>query len=150
MSNVFESYGDAATAAPVRRKEAIAVRRAEKTEAKRAMAALDETAILMKGYRVWLRERLAKLHEGPFGAEIKGLESFLRAMTPASAGDLIEFFRQASWMRRADSNTRFEILDLVSRAITRVRVNAGHTPFDDPMPDEPNNAFLDIKEMLAC
>jgi hypothetical protein len=43
---------------------------------------------------------------------------------------------------------RFEILALVDAAIVRLRERSALTPFDDPLPHEPPNAFQIIKELL--
>ena len=144
MSNPFESYGDAATVAPIRRREL----RRDSAMAIKAQKQLDEQAYLLKGYNSWVKERREALFAGPFGKECKALNSILRTMTPSSAPALISFIQKANWLKEADADTRHEVLAMVSNGITRVRLNAGLPPFDDAMPGEPDNAFLIIRDHI--
>lgn len=145
MSNPFESYGDAATVAPVKRQQLNIEKRRDSALARKAQADLEERASLLRGYNAWIRERRDELFAGPFGKECRALNALLRTMTPSSAPALVKFIENASWLKEADADTRHEVLAMVSNGITRVRLSAGLTPFDDALPGEPDNAFLIIR-----
>jgi hypothetical protein len=148
MTNPFEALAAAEKPAWEKRKERIADKRAATFAAR--VKADDEAEQLTKLYNAMRRGRLAALESGPYGEGVKALRKFLRTMTLESAPDLIEVVRcaHAGWLGEADPDTRHEVLDLISRGITSLRERNGLTPYDDPMPDEPLNAFLEIREML--
>jgi len=49
----------------------------------------------------------------------------------------------------ADRNTRFLVLHLIDSAMTELRERYLLSPFDDPIFDEPPNAFLLIRDILS-
>jgi hypothetical protein len=64
-----------------------------------------------------------------------------------TADALIEHVRANDWAS-ADGDMRLLALRLADAAIVRLRERAGLEPFDDPLPDQPSNAFLSLRELL--
>lgn len=148
MTNAFETYSEATKPAWKARQERIATKRTETRAKTAAERQLEENDALLRGYNAWLKEREAALLARSIGREVKGLLTFLRTMTLSSAPPLVRLVETASWMRNADRATRAELLWLIDRGITRLRVREGLPPFDDALPGEPDNAFLTIREAL--
>lgn len=149
MTNAFDAYAEATKPAWKARKERIAVKRTEARAKTAAERQLEENDALLRGYNAWLKERQETLLASPIGREVKGLLTFLRTMTLSSAPALVRLVETASWMRNAEPPTRAELLWLIDRGITRLRVREGLPPFDDALPGEPDSAFLTIREALA-
>ncbi len=51
--------------------------------------------------------------------------------------------------RATNSATRSLVLHLISSAMVELRTRLEMPPFDDPMPDEEDNAFMKIRRILA-
>ena len=68
-------------------------------------------------------------------------------MTMESTTVLVEHVHTDGW-NSTDANTRFLALHLIGGAIVRTRERAGLAPFDDPLFDQPPDAFLILREML--
>ncbi len=113
-----------------------------------AERARDEETALLRRYKAYQRQRNAELLAGPHGADIRILVTFLRGMGQASGRELVARVADAVWLRTADDETRQAVLRIIGAAITRAREKAGLAPFDDPFPDQPQNAFQQIRDML--
>jgi hypothetical protein len=101
-------------------------------------------------FHSWKRERRAQLDAalaGPRGHALKRLVAFLNVMTLESVGALIDRVRADDWPT-ADADTRFLVLHLVGVTIMHLRERAGLPSFDDPLFDQPPNAFLRLREIL--
>lgn len=107
-----------------------------------------EETILERRYKASKRQRNADLLAGPYGADIRVLVTFLRGMGPASGKELVARVSDAVWLRTADDDTRHAVLGIIGSAIARAREKRGLDPFDDPFPDQPPNAFVQIRAML--
>jgi hypothetical protein len=148
--NAFLNIADTQMASPVKAKHRARDAREDKapmvptpTEKK-----LREQQKLLTVWRAWHREMEAELLTGPYGKDIKGLQTFIRTMPLSSAGALIKLIQGARWLRGADAATRQGVLWIVARGIQRLRERNGLDPFDDALPGEPPTAFEEIREML--
>jgi hypothetical protein len=105
--------------------------------------------------RAWRRRAAARsitagretLLAGPHGPAARDLIAFLAAMTLADAAVLLARVERGPW-REANADTRFEILELIDDAIVELRERAGLAPFRDPLPGQPPNVFLLLREAL--
>jgi hypothetical protein len=141
-SGAFLELADKQISAPAKARQRAAEKRAETRERDKALEERDRQARM---WRAWRRAKIEELLAGPYGTDVKALVDFLEQLS--SASELIEFIKCGPW-HNADSNTRFVVLGLVDLAIVEVREKRGLPPFDDPLPGEPPNAFLTIREWL--
>jgi hypothetical protein len=65
-----------------------------------------------------------------------------------SARELVDFIAAQNW-NAVDAETRQAALHEIGIAICQLRERAGLEPFDDGLPDEPDNAFRRIKSILS-
>ena len=70
-------------------------------------------------------------------------------MTLDSSAELIEAVKTSEWLRDCSQKTRNEALWLIDGAIIKLRTKNGMCPFDDPIMDQPPNAFLIIRKILT-
>jgi hypothetical protein len=145
--NPFLKFAEEQTPAAVKARQLATEKRRVTAAQKAADKALAERKDLFRLWKKWRRERLETLLAGPHSAAAGELIAFLRAMTLDDGARLVEFVRAAGWVH-ADADTKFEILSLINAAITVLRERADLPPFDDPLPKEPPNAFLIIKELF--
>jgi hypothetical protein len=98
-------------------------------------------------WQKWRRERLEALLAGSYGTDTRALLAICK--NPAtSPKELIVAVTAGPWAQ-ADSNTRFEILSLLDGFIIKRRAQAGHDPFDDALPGEPDTPFLILRALIA-
>lgn len=97
-------------------------------------------------WRRWRNDRVRALLDGPYGDAAKALLVALKNL-PAPAM-LWAQLKAGPW-QTADADTRHEILSLVGHAIMKHREAQGLLPFNDPLPDQPDNLFLKLRELLA-
>ena len=93
------------------------------------------------------RSEEAAIAAGPHWLEIRALRAWLRAMTIRDGRLLVERIASSS-IREADDAARRYVLGLVLDAIARVRAREGLPPADDPLPGQPPNAFMAIRDLL--
>jgi hypothetical protein len=136
--NVFLDLAQQQISAPRK----VQQRAVEKRAQRKALVEHDQ---LQRWWRRWRQERTEELL-ATHGEKVRELVAFLDRMTPSDGMALIA--RVEAW-RQADNDTRFEILSLVDNAIVRLREAHDLPPFDDPLPDEPPNVFLLIREALS-
>jgi hypothetical protein len=141
--NAFLKYAEEHTPAPVKAKW----RAAEKRQAKAAEKALAERDSLFSYWKLWRRERLEALLASPHGAVGRKLVDFLKTLTFVNEMSLVEHVQTNGWAD-ADSDTRFEALSLIDSNLIALRERNGLLPFDDPLPGEPDSAFLILRELL--
>ena len=72
---------------------------------------------------------------------------FLDKMTIHDAPALIKLVKPGKW-KRADPDTRFEVLALIDERIIKLREAHGLAPMDDGLTDEDLTALQQIREML--
>jgi hypothetical protein len=122
-----------------------------KRDAARPSEARDET--LEKRNRMvalWCRWRQQQVDDallGPHGSALAELMQFLGGLTLETEPALVELVRKGPW-RSADPDTRYLIMRLVGSRLAELREAAGLPPFSDPLPGDPPNAFLTIRELL--
>jgi len=141
--NAFLDLAERQIPAPVKARR----RAAEKRAATREEMALAERDAQ---FQHWQREHRAELDAalaGPHGGAFTRLIAFLDAMTLESPATLVDVVRTGDW-HSADADTRFLVLHLVGAAIWRLRELNGLPPFDDPLFNQPPNAFLTLREEL--
>jgi hypothetical protein len=122
-------------------------RRVSEKEAARREKALEEREQLSAAHRRWRKDQIAALLAGSHGADAKALVKFLEDMGPHSEPKLLERVRSGPWCD-TDEDTRFLILVIVDAALVRMRERQSMPPFDDPLPGEASNAFLELREWL--
>jgi hypothetical protein len=136
--NAFLDLAEQQISAPVKARQ----RAAEKCAARRA----DDLEKLGGQWRAWHDERRDALLAGEHGAAAAALIEFLAGMTPHDGVRLVAL--AAPWAK-TDANVRHEILVLVDAAIIALRERHGLLPFDDALPGESANIFLQIREALS-
>lgn len=142
--NPFEAIGQTQVAAPVRRKEEAAERRAVAREHSRDLndaerKRRDEADELRAGYLAWKRKQrdeLLLVH--PW------LSDFFRLLRRLKIADGEELLRAIEELDMSDlsADERFVVLQAIDRAIVRVRVNAGLSEIDDGLFDEPADTLF--------
>lgn len=144
--NDFLSVADSQMANPVKAKHRATEKRAKKRED--AEKELRDQQTLARRWKKSRREAQAALREGPHGKDVRGIEMFIKSMTPSSAPALVSMIERAEWVKQADRETRFRLLTLVADGIAKLREKSGLPPFDDALLFEPPTAFDRIKEIL--
>ena len=107
---------------------------------------LAEQRLEFRLWKKWRRERLEALCGGPYAEAASELLAFCKTMTRPSA--LIDFVKAGPWSD-ADVDVRFQILSLLDAAIITRRERMGLAPFDDALPDQPDNLFLILRAWLS-
>jgi hypothetical protein len=141
--NAFLEFAERQTPAPVKAQW----RAAEKRQAKAAEKALAERDSLFSYWKLWRRERLEALLASPHGAAARKLVDFLQTLTLADEMRLVEHVRTNGWAD-ADPGTRLEVLSLIGSSLIALRERNSLLPFDDPLPEDPDSAFLILRELL--
>lgn len=126
-------------------------RKVEKEKARLEAKTPRARAELAKGkqwgrYLEELEKRRKILTSGPYAGTAEALVAFLKALTLDDGEQLIEM--AAIW-QGAPSTTRYLVLQMIDEAMINLRERNGLAPFDDPLWDEPDNAFITIRRMLA-
>lgn len=103
----------------------------------------------LRQWRRWRKEKVQALLNGPHGREISDLVAFLNRMRLSSAPTLIELIEQAAWIRSLSASDRFDLLQVISTSITRLRLRNGLPPFDDALPGHEPKACEQIKELMG-
>jgi hypothetical protein len=112
----------------------------------RQQKALEEQRYKLRQWQRWRRERLEELLAGPYDEPTQALLTFCKTATSPSA--LIDFVKAGPW-HDADAETRFEILSLLDAVITERREQLRINAIDDPLPHQPDNAFLILRAWLS-
>lgn len=66
---------------------------------------------------------------------------------PASAVELVEHLRK-DWLLSLSAQQKHVVLSMISARIIHVRETDGRTPFDDPLPGEPDNLFIICRKIV--
>src|SRR5215475_1109703 len=142
MSNSFERY--AAMNLP-RRSKPVRVVRSEASAPFVPTAAEKEqrdNTVQFARYKRAVHAEHQALVTSEHGANVRMLLSLLKQLTPQSTNRLVDYVREAKWIRRCDADQKFVILGTIDFAIMRARIRAGLPTFDDALPGEPDNLFL--------
>jgi hypothetical protein len=98
----------------------------------------------------WLRWQQRQIDDalvGPHSAELAELIKVLADVTLDQAAQLVALLQAGSW-RTADPDTRYLVIRLCGSRLVSLREAADLPPFDDPLPHEPPDTFLVLREML--
>jgi hypothetical protein len=126
-----------------RRRKIDALADVPKTEHEKKRVEQDK---LWEKYLLELEERRKVLVSGPYAGTAEALIAFLKVLTFDDGEKLIEM---AMVWQGAPRTTRFLVLQIIDEAMINLRTMNGLAPFDDPMFDEPPNAFLTIRSLLT-
>ena len=100
---------------------------------------------MLRDWRRWhgeqLKEALAGLHADVMNRLMTQLKNL------RSARELVDFISAQDWTA-IDANTRLIALHEISTAITKLREQMNLTPFDDPLPGQPENAFRMVRKIM--
>jgi hypothetical protein len=102
---------------------------------------------VLRAWHRWHREQLDEVLAGPHAVIAAHVMEFIKDITPASATALLALMRGHAWAD-VDMKTKLVLLHEINCAISRVREDAGLPSIDDPLPGQPPNVFLTIKQML--
>jgi hypothetical protein len=94
------------------------------------------------------RKEIDEALEGPGGAALAELLALLGRLRPGDAERLVEFVatKRDQW---PDRDLRHVVLARIDNAIIELRERSGLPPFDDPLPGEPANCFLMVRDLLS-
>ena len=114
-----------------------------------AEKALAERSKQMSRAKRWINAETQAFLDGPWGNQIKQIESFLKSMGIEDAERLLDILDRLDWFRHADRNIRSYLLSSIDEAIINLRVDNGLAPIDDALPGEQLTIFQMIKEKLV-
>ena len=114
-----------------------------------AEKALAERSKQMSRAKRWINAETQAFLDGPWGNQIKQIESFLKSMGIEDAERLLDILDRLDWFRHADRNIRSYLLSSIDEAIINLRVDNGFAPIDDALPGEQLTIFQMIKVKLA-
>jgi hypothetical protein len=66
----------------------------------------------------------------------------------SSAAALLDFIRRSDWSS-VNFDTRLTVLHEINNSITCMRERHGLAPFDDPLPNQPDNVFRIVRSILT-
>jgi hypothetical protein len=149
MSNSFERY--AAMNTPSKRQRRVRVVQSEDSApmvpTKLEKEQRDNT-VQFQRYKKAVRAESEALLNSQHGANYRILLAILKRMTPQSSRELIDYVKGARWIAQCDQDQKFTVLSVIDMAIIRLRIRDGRAPFDDPLPDEPDSAFVVIRRII--
>jgi hypothetical protein len=152
MSNSFERY--AAMNVP-RRKKSVRVVKSEADAPMKPTAVEKERSdndIQFARYKCAVRQQSEVLLNSEHGENYRVLLSLLKRLTPQSAHSahqLVAYVRAAQWIKRCNADQKFTVLSIIDATIIRARVREGLPPFDDPLPGQPDNLYLTIRNIIG-
>jgi hypothetical protein len=126
-------------------------RRLETAQQRRVKKVMVDREQQLKFWRKWRAERRDAVLAGPYRSAARGLVELLdgyKRLDQLNEAAILKLIRSGPW-RGADRETKFQILALVDVSLAGLREAAGLEPFDDPLPNANNDAFLTIREELA-
>ncbi len=107
-----------------------------------------EQTALSKAYHVARQQWFEHVLDCPEGPRVRALVAWVKTLGPDDADELVEVVAGEDWLLAASQQVRFATLQLIDEQIFRIRREAGLREFDDPLPDEPENAFQIIRRLL--
>jgi hypothetical protein len=145
MNDAWEDIANEQIVSPRKARMRAAETRAQRKREKE----LNDREYLFRQWQKWHQERKAELLAGAWSEAATELANFLERMTLEDAEALVSLIERGPW-RRADRDTRFLVIELVSHSIMYLREKTELPPFDDPLPfsNDDLNAFLIIRELL--
>ena len=113
-----------------------------------AEKALAERSKQMSRAKRWINAETQAFLDGPWGNQIKQIESFLKSMELKDGERLLDILDRLDWFRHADRNIRSYLLSSIDEAIINLRMDNGLAPIDDALPGEQLTIFQMIKVKL--
>ena len=110
---------------------------------------IEERNKLAANYRQEEARRTAEALASPQGKRLAVLLASFDRLTVDDADRMIDCIEAEAWLLQADRDFRHLALRLIDQRISRIRRNAGLVELDDPLPDEPDSAFIIIKRLLG-
>ena len=108
----------------------------------------SEQTTLSKAYHAARRQWFDRVLDCPEGPRVRAMVAWIKTLGPDDADELVEVVTGEDWLLAAPQEVRFAALQLIGEQICRIRREAGLLEFDDPLPDEPENAFQIIRRLL--
>jgi hypothetical protein len=139
--NPFAAYGD-------RQRPAQRRARTSGPPSPELAARRQEQAALSKAYRAARQHWFDRVLDCPEGPRVRAMVAWIATLGPDDADDLVEVVAGENWLLAASQEVRFAALQLIGDEICRIRREAGLLEFNDPLPDEPSNAFQLIRFLL--
>ncbi len=112
------------------------------------VARRQEQTALSKAYHAARRQWFEQVLDCPEGPRVRALVAWVKTLGPEDADELVEVVADEDWLLAASQQVRLAALRLIGDEIGRIRREAGLREFDDPLPDEPENAFQIIRRLL--
>jgi hypothetical protein len=109
---------------------------------------IEERNQLAAHYRQEEARRTAEALASPLGKRLAALLAGFDRLTIDDADRMIDRLEAEEWLLQTDRNFRHLALRLIDQRISRIRRDAGLVELDDPLPDEPDSAFIIIKRLL--
>ena len=135
--NAFLTYGDSAR--PSRR---------QVPPSPALTARLREQTALSKAYHAARQKWIDQALDCPEGPRVLAMLDWVRTLGPGDADELVEVVAGEDWLLAAPQEVRFVALQLIGEEICRIRRQAGLRELDDPLPGDPDTAFLMIRRLL--
>ena len=107
-----------------------------------------EQSALSKAYHTARAQWFERVLDCPEGPRVRAMVAWVKTLGPNDADELVEVVAGEDWLLAAPQEVRFAALQLIGEEICRIRREAGLPEFDDPLPGEPDNAFLIIRRLL--
>ena len=107
-----------------------------------------EQVALSKAYQAARAAWFDRVLGGPEGPRVRAMVAWIATLGPDDAEELVEVIAGEDWLLAAPQEVRFAALQLIDEQICRIRRDAGLPEFDDPLPDQPENAFQIIRRLL--
>jgi hypothetical protein len=107
---------------------------------------LADSSTLVRQWKRWHREQLEEALAGMHRDVLERLMAQLENLR--SARELVQSVAAEDW-GAVDDDTRAIALHEIGTAITKLRLSLGLEPLDDGLPDEPENAFRLIEQIVA-
>lgn len=103
-------------------------------------------------YRIEKRKRIEALFADPInGARFRRFVASLNHFGPEHAERMVEYVRSQSdlWIGYASEDMRAAVLEAIGERIIKIREKLGLPPFDDSLPDEPDDVWAICKKVLT-
>jgi hypothetical protein len=143
--NPFRAFADAYTPrrAKARRKQPAGRQNPSNKDGR-----IEERTKLAAHYRQEEARRTAEALASPLGKRLAALLAEFDRLTIDDADRMIDRLEAQVWLLQAEGDFRHLALRLIDQRIRRIRREAGLVELDDPLPDEPDSAFIIIKRLL--
>jgi hypothetical protein len=155
--NYFEALAQQQMVAATKAKHRAAEKRAAKVVNSERDAPIKPSAmeqdqidknVQLKLWRAYHREEINAVVNGPYQNDWRALLRVVKSLTIENPDAIVDYVRDAQWLRDADLQTRRVVLSMIARAIIQLREINGYPPIDDSLPGEQPTAFEIIRKEL--